>query len=125
MMTKKKEQKLNEEIALLRHQVADLKQIIETQELIKLREENKHLREKEELISKVKFKLRDVTYLQGDEIILVKYEVPPIKIPVDDNGNVTKNDMFYSINKLMLLPLDDMKKISNLIQNVKNMKGEK
>lgn len=124
-MTKKKEQKLNEEIALLRHQVADLKQIIETQELIKLREENKHLREKEELISKVKFKLRDVTYLQGDEIILVKYEVPPIKIPVDDNGNVTKNDMFYSINKLMLLPLDDMKKISNLIQNVKNMKGEK
>ena len=119
MFTKKKEQKYNEEIARLTHEIADLKEIIKTQELIKLRAENARLKEMEKDISKVKFRLRDVSYLEEEGILLVKYDIPFVKVPIDENGKVQKNDFFYSVNKLRLISLEDMKKISNVINEIK------
>ena len=118
-ITKKEKQKYTDEIAKLRHEIAELTQIVKTQELIKLRAENARLKEKEQLINKIRFKLKSVAYLDLEGEILVKYEIPPVKVPVDGSGNVLKNDFFYAVNKLQLLSFDDMKKISAVVDNIK------
>lgn len=119
MFTKKTKQAYDNEIALLKHEIEDLRQIIKTQELIKLRAENAKLKEKEILIGKVRFKLKSVAYLENDGIILVKYEIPPVKVPVNEEGKVQNNDFFYAVNKLQMISFDDMKKISAVIDNIK------
>lgn len=119
MFTKKQKQAYDNEIALLKHEIEDLRQIIKTQELIKLRAENAKLKEKEILIGKVRFKLKSVAYLENDGIILVKYEIPPVKVPVNEEGKVQNNDFFYAVNKLQMISFDDMKKISAVIDNIK------
>lgn len=119
MFGKKEREKYDTEIARLKHEIEDLKQIIKTQELIKLREENARLKEKEQLISKIKFRLKDVAFLAEEGIVLVKYNIPNVKVPVSTEGKVLKNDFFYAVNKLQLIPFEDMKKISAVIDNIK------
>jgi len=119
MFGKKEREKYDTEIARLKHEIEDLKQIIKTQELIKLREENARLKEKEQLISKIKFRLKDVAFLAEEGIVLVKYNIPNVKVPVSEDGKVLKNDFFYAVNKLQLIPFEDMKKISAVIDNIK------
>lgn len=116
---KKQKEEYDNKIALLTHELEDLRQIVKTQELLKLRAENERLKEKEKLISFVRFSLKDAVYLKEEGMLLVKYTVPPAKVMIDEEGNVTKNDFFYAINKLQLIPLEDMKKISNLIKEIK------
>lgn len=123
MFTKKTKAQYDNEIALLKHEIEDLRQIIKTQELLKLRAENQRLKEKEQLISKVKFNLQDVAYLQEEDAILVKYKVPFIKVFFDEKNEIIKNDMFYAINKLQLISFDDMKKIQTLINEIKENKN--
>ena len=119
---KKQKEKYDNEIARLRHEIADLTQIIKTQELIKLRAENAKLKEKEQLISKIRFQLKDVAYLEEDGIVLVKYVIPNVKVPVNDKGEILKNDFFYAVNKLQLISFEDMKKISAVVDNIKKEK---
>ena len=119
MFTKKQKEKYDNEIAKLRHEIAELTDIVKTQELIKLRAENARLKEKEELINKVKFKLKDVGYLEEEGMLLVKYTIPNVKVYINDKGELQKNDFFYAVNKLQMLSFDDMKKISEVINNIK------
>jgi len=120
--TRKKEQAMKGEIARLKNEVADLSQIVKTQELIRLRSENERLKELELLVSKLRFRLKDVAYLVEEDVMLVKYEVPYAKVGFDADGNPLKNDFFYAINKLQLIPLDDMKKISAELDEIKKRK---
>jgi len=60
--------------------------------------------------------------LKEEGFILVKYDVPFVKVPVNDDGEVQKNELFYAINKLQLLSLDDLKKISAVVDNIKREK---
>lgn len=122
MFTKKQKEKYDNQIALLEHEIQDLREIVKTQELIKLRAENALLKEKEQLISKIKFQLKDVAYLEEDGIVLVKYVIPNVKVPVNDKGEVLKNDFFYAVNKLQLISFEDMKKISAVVDNIKKEK---
>lgn len=122
MFTKKKEEAYNNKISVLEHEIADLRQIVKTQELVRLRNENARLKEKEKLISQVKFKLKDVAYVAEDDFILVKYEIPNTRVHIDQDGNVIKNDFFYAINKLQLISFEDMKKIQNVIDALKSGK---
>ena len=122
MFTKKTKEAYDNKIALLTHELEDLRQIVKTQELLRLRAENERLKEKEQLINKIRFKLKTVAYLEEDQVILVKYEIPNVKVPVDEEGNVKKNDLFYAINKLQLLSMEDMKKISAVVDNIKKDK---
>lgn len=125
MFTKKQKEKYDNEIARLRHEIAELTQIIKTQELLKLRDENARLKEKEQLINKVKFRLKDVAFIEEGEFILVKYQVPPVKVLLNEKGEIQKNELFYAINKLQLLSLEDMKKVSRVVENVKLLKQNK
>ena len=122
MFTKKTKEAYDNKIALLTHELEDLRQIVKTQELLRLRAENERLKEKEQLISKIRFKLKTVAYLDEEQVILVKYEIPNVKVPVDEEGKVQKNDFFYAINKLQLLSMEDMKKISAVVDNIKKEK---
>lgn len=123
---KKKEEKLNEEIAILKHELEDLKQVVKTQELLRLRAENERLREKEKMISKVHLNLKSIAFSEEENKIVVRYEVPNLWLSIDQNGDIVKNDMFYAINFLQLLSTEDMKKEQNLINNVqKTLKREK
>ena len=121
-ITKKEKQDYINQIAALKHEIEDLRQIIKTQELLNLRAEHARLKEKEQLINKIKFKLKSVAYLEEDGIILVKYEIPPVKVAVNEAGEVQKNDFFYAVNKLQLLSLDDLRKISAVVDNIKKNK---
>lgn len=123
---KKKEEKLNEEIAILKHELEDLKQVVKTQELLRLRAENERLREKEKMISKVHLTLKSIAFSEEENKIVVRYEVPNLWLSIDQNGDIVKNDMFYAINFLQLLSTEDMKKEQNLISNVqKTLKRER
>ena len=122
MFGKKKEQALNQELDLLKHEIAELRGIIKTQELVKLRAENEQLREKSALIDKVRFSLKDVYYDSETGSLLVKYNFPNIRVYFNEDGTVQKNPLFIAINKLRLIPLEDMKKIQNCIDQVKNTK---
>ena len=122
MFGKKEREKYDNEIASLKHEIEDLRQIIKTQELMKLRAENARLKEKEQLISKVGFKLKNIAYLEEEGIILVRYEIPPVKVRVNENGEIQRNDFFYATNKLQLLSFSDLKKISAVVDNIKKDK---
>ena len=122
MFSKKKEQALNQEIDVLKHEISELREIVKTQELIKLRAENEQLREKSALIDKVRFSLKDVYYDTESGSMLVKYNFPSIRVYFNEDGSVQKNQLFIAINRLRLIPLEDMKKIQKCIDEVKNTK---
>lgn len=119
MFTKKKEKAYNDKIAVLEHKIEELTDIIKTQELIKLRQENARYKEMEKHISNVHFKLKDVAYLSEEGCILVKYEPMFAKVFIGDDGKILKNDFFIAVNSLRLLSFEDMKKISTVIDNIK------
>lgn len=119
MFTKKKEEALNSEIACLKHELTELKEIVKTQELIKLRAENARLKEIEQLVGKVRFKVKSVAYAEEENKVLVKYEIPNIKLDLDSENNPIKNDFFYSVNKLQLISFEDMKKIQVVLSEIK------
>ena len=120
--TKKQKEKYEQEIADLKHEIAELSQIIKTQELLRLRAENARLKEREDLLKCVHIQLKDVAYIEEEGFILVKYTVPNQKVYVDGEGKITKNDFFYAINKLQLISLDDMKKIQKVVDFAKKVK---
>lgn len=120
MFTKKTKEAYDNKIALLTHELEELRQIVKTQELLKLRAENERLKERDKLISQISFKLKDATYLQEENCVLVKYEIPAVKVTFDEDGKPLKNNLFYAINKLQLIPFEDMKKISALMKGDKN-----
>lgn len=119
MFTKKKEKAYNDKIAVLQHKVEELTEIIKTQELINLRQENAYYKDREKSLSHINFKLKDVAFLEEENCILVKYEPMFAKVFIGDNGKILPNDFFIAVNKLRLLSLEDMKKISAVINNVK------
>lgn len=119
MFTKKKEKAYNEKIAVLQHKIEELTEIIKTQELIKLRQENAYYKDREKSLSHINLKLKDVAFLEEENCILVKYEPMFAKVFIGDNGKILPNDFFIAVNKLRLLSLEDMKKISVVINNVK------
>lgn len=122
--TKKKEQKYLDKISILEHKVEDLTQIIKTQELLKLRAENARLLEKEKNISKVHLKLKDIAYVEEENVILVKYEPFSLKIMFNDKGGIIKNETFYAINDLRLLSFEDMKKIQAVLDKTKSLQNK-
>lgn len=117
--TKKKEQKYLDKIDALSHELADLKQIVKTQELINLRAENARLKEMERNIGQVHIRLKDVAYIEEENAVLVKYEPFNLKVLFNDKGGIVRNEMFCAINELRLLSFNDMKKIQAVLDKSK------
>lgn len=122
--TKKKEKEYQDKIATLSHEVAELKDIIKTQELLKLRAENARFKEMEKSIGLVHLKLKDIAYIEEDNSVLVKYEPFKLKIMFNDKGGIIRNEMFCAINELRLLSFDDMKKIQACLDKSKALQNK-
>ena len=99
----------------------ELKEIITTQELEKLRKDRDELHRLQSLLSNIKFKVKDINYFEEEHIFQIRYELPLINLNLDENGEIMdKNEFFYSTNMLDLISVDDMKKIQEELAKTKN-----
>lgn len=108
-----------------------LKEIQELSALIKgntfsqLKKDSEELHRIQELLSHVKFKVKDIKYFKDDNAVRIVYELPKIALPLDENGKVAKkDDFFYSTNVLELISLEDMLMIQEFLNNLQNSKGK-
>ena len=116
-------------IAKLQASVDELTKIIKTRELVKLRRDSKELGELKELISHIKFKVKEVRAFEGEgisdsdkDVVRIIYQLPVIGLTIDDEGNPEKNDFFYATNMLDMISIEDMKKIQKVLNEEKNKK---
>lgn len=73
-------------------------------------------------INEIKFDLKNVSLFvndYGSVGVKIDYTLPSIKIGFDEEGKIIKNNRFVAINQLNLISLEDMKKISNKIEEAK------
>lgn len=80
-----------------------------------------------ENLDKISIELDDVkTFIDdyGKVGLKVKYKIPEINIILDDNNDIIKNDIFYAINILKLLPVEDERKLINSIKKIQNINNQ-
>lgn len=110
---------LKKQMATLQESVARLQKSIETNELTRLREIQKQHMESEKSLVNVKLKVKNIKYLKQDRQLVVTYEQPIIVLNIDDTGEPEPNKEFISINKLNLVSMDDMLRIQNELNKIK------
>ena len=74
-------------------------------------------------LSKIKLELEKaaLSYNQdGTYNVKVNYKMPYVLLSFDGDGNVIQNERFTAINMLNLISIDDMMKISEVINEAKN-----
>lgn len=79
----------------------------------------KKYEEQKELIKTIKFRIKKANlFLNNDGQIgvNVEYEIPPIKIYFDDDGQMLKNERFFAINSLDMISREDMQKIQLILE---------
>ena len=85
-------------LAKLQSSVDELTHIVKTNELTRLREESKKLKEIQALLSKVRFKVKDVKTIETDELgrvdVRITYQLPTVTLKIDDEGKPLKDDFF-------------------------------
>lgn len=115
--------KIKKQINDLQQNINELTKIIKTQELVKLREDSKKLKETNDLLSNLHFKLKNVQLFDDpdtfSQYVRVSLEFPAILVRIDQNGNVIKNDQLRAINLLDLVSLEDTMKIQKTIEEGK------
>ena len=94
--------------------VKHLVELLEGNEIQKLRKDSEELQKLKELLSHVKFKIKDTRVVDdqstGVVSVIVTYELPRIVLTLDENGNPNKDEFFYSTNMLNMISLEDMSK---------------
>lgn len=111
------------EFQQLKAEIAELSNLIKGEEFQKLKNDSKKLKELQELISHVKFKIKNISYFENQETnqksIIVTYELPKVVLDLDENGNPNKNDFFYASNMLNMISFDDMMKFQDFLKKCK------
>ena len=91
-----------------------------------LKEESKELQNTKELLNNIKIDVSDVKTILDqntmEEVVEVKYSLPVVTLHFDENGEPYKNELFYALNALNLISLEDMDKIRIILekQKIKN-----
>ena len=106
---------------------SDLERLVKTVEgdrLKKLTADSEKLTKTEELVSHVKFKVKSISIVEntdnGNNCVVIQYELPRIVLEIGEDGNPNKNDFFYSSNMLNMISLEDMKSIYEAIEKAKS-----
>lgn len=111
--------KTNKKIDELQKEVLNLKKIIETNELDRLKRNNEEFRLQQDLIKNIKLKVKRAVVAEDQDSdekkLVITFECPTITLHYGEDGFVEKNDIFYAINYLGLLSLEDTIKLSNLL----------
>lgn len=115
--------KTNKRIAELENRIAELTKLIKDDEFQKAKKDSETLKLKEKLLSLIKIKVEKATIIDNEEnySIRVKYSIPDIVVEFDENNIPLKNDLFYAINYLELLSIEDFQKLNNEFSKVKNL----
>lgn len=77
-----------------------------------------------ELLKNVKLNVKEAKlFVNNDGLIGVSidYNFPSIKVLLDEDGTVVKDNRFYSVNMLNLIPFEDMQKIQSKINEARRM----
>lgn len=80
-----------------------------------------------ENLEKISIEIDDIkTFIDdyGKVGIKVKYKIPEISIILDDNNDIIKNELFYAVNVLKLLPVSDEQKLINAIKKIQNINNQ-
>ena len=104
----------------LEKKVDKLTALLESNEIKQLRKDSDELKKTKELLSHVKFKIKETRVVEnqdnGNISIIVTYEMPRIVLELDENGRPNKNDFFYSSNMLDMISLEDMSKFQDKLK---------
>lgn len=74
--------------------------------------------EQKELLKKINLKVKKVNLFlnnDGQVGLDIDYEIAPLKIYFDDDGQMLKNERFYAINALDLVSKEDMQKVQEFL----------
>ena len=74
-------------------------------------------------LNKIKIKIDKTSFFvdeYGKIALKIDYQIPPIRLYFDDNDDVIKNETFYSLNILNLVPMEEQLKIVKKIEEAKN-----
>ena len=103
--------------------VKHLIDLIEGDEMKKLRKDSEELAKIKNLISHVKFKIKSIQVVENQETgnprVIVNYELPQIILDLDENNVPNKNEFFYSSNMLDMISLEDMQKFQDVLNKIK------
>lgn len=99
--------------------VDELKDIIKSQELVKLREVQKNFVETKNDLQYIKMKVKTIKYSEELRKMTISYEIEPVELFIDDLGEPMQNQKFISINKLDMISFDDMKRIKKELSKIK------
>lgn len=83
-------------------------------EFSKLKKDSEELKQIKSLLAHIQISVKRAIPMD-DGTIKIVYELPTICINPEQ-----KNELFYSINMLNLISIDDMKKIQKAIDTIKN-----
>lgn len=111
--------KLNElELAL-----KELSKLIETNELERLRKDSQELKQIKELLPNIHFEIDNIKTFNNEngKYVQVHYKMPIITLKMDSNGNMDYNPFFYATNFFYMISIEDMQKIQNAIEKLKNV----
>ena len=104
-------------------QLKHLTDLLESGEIKQLKKDSEELKKTKELLSHVRFKIKDTRVVENQETggvsVVVTYELPRIVLELDENGNPNKNDFFYSTNMLNMISLEDMGNFQNQLRMAK------
>ena len=97
--------------------------LLESGEIQRLKKDSEELKKTKELLSHVRFKIKDTRVIEnqqtGSVSVVVTYELPRIELTLDENGNPNKDDFFYSTNMLDMISLEDMGKFQDQLRLAK------
>lgn len=120
---------IRKRIKKLEDSITELTKIVKTREYNLLKEESKELHEIKELLDQVKIEVKDAKLVLDqdsmEEILTIQYQLPNISLRFDENGDPYKNNVFYAINALNLISLEDMEKIRKLLYQYKTKEIQK
>ena len=98
--------------------VQELENYIKSDEFNQLKQDSEELKTTKELLSHVKFKVKDINYFEDNNSVQIRYELPIVNLQLDEQGEPDKNDFFYSVNMLEMIGLEDVNKILDYLEKV-------
>lgn len=113
----------NKKIKKLQETVDELQKTIVTQELTKLRVESKDYAHVRENLANINLSLKGMKYIDdgttNDPYIEIAYQPINVRLYIDNDGHISKNNFFIATNELNLLSQRDTEKLVKFINEVK------
>ena len=104
-------------------QIKHLTDLLESNEIKQFKKDSEELKKTKELLSHVRFKIKETRVLENQETggvsLVVTYELPRVVLELDENGNPNKDAFFYSTNMLDMISLEDMSKFQDQLRMAK------